>query len=212
MKVIKLYLLIAACASLVLLASSCGKPQQHAAAPIAKQATAPAIAAPVQRQTAPEKTATLTPQSQSPPTAEVPQPKVDPVADLISKVETEYQAGQQNFKAGNEDAAKLNFDRAFNLLMNSKLDMHSDQRLEQEYNKVLAGENSLELQALQQTPSSNEQKAEPAPIDEANETTTSVNPNVRAKAEAEIKATHSDLPLMMTDPVASYIDYFSNRG
>ena len=34
----------------------------------------------------------------------------------------------------------------------------------------------------------------------------------KAKAAAEIKATHSDLPLMLTDQVASYINYFSNRG
>jgi len=55
-------------------------------------------------------------------------------------------------------------------------------------------------------------KTEPAPIDETNEVTYPVDPNIRAKAEAEVKATHSDLPLMMTDPVASYINYFSNRG
>ena len=36
--------------------------------------------------------------------------------------------------------------------------------------------------------------------------------NVKANAEAEIKSTHSDLPLMMTDQVAGYINYFSNRG
>src|SRR5260221_273363 len=33
-----------------------------------------------------------------------------------------------------------------------------------------------------------------------------------AQAAAEIKASLSDLPLMMTDQVASYINYFSNRG
>ena len=39
-----------------------------------------------------------------------------------------------------------------------------------------------------------------------------VDANVKAKAEAEIKSTHSDLPLMMTDQVAGYINYFSTRG
>jgi membrane-bound lytic murein transglycosylase D len=56
------------------------------------------------------------------------------------------------------------------------------------------------------------QKSEPAPIDEANGITPSADANVRAKAQAEIKSTHSDLPLMMTDQVAGYISYFSNRG
>ena len=35
---------------------------------------------------------------------------------------------------------------------------------------------------------------------------------MKARAEAEIKSTHSDLPLMMTDQVAGYINYFSGRG
>ncbi len=57
-----------------------------------------------------------------------------------------------------------------------------------------------------------EPKSEPAPIDEANEITPAVDESVKAKAEAEIKSTHSDLPLMMTDQVAGYINYFSTRG
>ncbi len=65
---------------------------------------------------------------------------------------------------------------------------------------------------MQQGDGFTEQKSEPAPIDEANEVTYPVDPNIKAKAEAEIKETHSDLPLMMTDPVAGYINYFSTRG
>ena len=42
--------------------------------------------------------------------------------------------------------------------------------------------------------------------------TPAVDQNIKAKAEAEIKSTHSDLPLVMTDQVAGYINYFSNRG
>src|SRR5229473_1159206 len=54
---------------------------------------------------------------------------------------------------------------------------------------------------------------EPDPIDEANEVTNyPVDPSLKAQATAEIKATHSDLPLMMTDQVAGYINYFSSRG
>ena len=81
-----------------------------------------------------------------------------------------------------------------------------------EFDRIVDGINGLELLALQQGDGFTEQKSEPAPIDEANEVTPPVDPNVKAKAEAEIKSTHSDLPLMMTDQVAGYINYFSNRG
>jgi membrane-bound lytic murein transglycosylase D len=211
MKVIKLYLLIAACAVLAFAVASCGS-STHAA-PLLPQAMAPSISPAKPAAQAPKQPAVIT-QSDAQPTVET-EAKPDPVVELITAADKEYTEGQQHFKAGEQDAAKQSFDNAFDLLMNSKLDIHSDPRLEAEYNKVLAGENSLELQAIQQQPQTDNtdaQKSEPAPIDEINETTPSVDPNVKAKAEAEIKATHSDLPLMLTDPVAGYINYFSNRG
>jgi membrane-bound lytic murein transglycosylase D len=174
----------------------------------AKQASAPAIGA-----SAPPAAKTA---AEAPPAPATPPPqslaKSDPAADLIAQVEKEYQAGQANYQAGHLDAAKENFDRAFNLLLESSLDVESDERLQKEFDRLLDGVNGLEMQALQQGDGFTEQKSEPAPIDEANEVTYPVDPNIKAKAEAEIKQTHSDLPLMMTDPVAGYINYFSTRG
>ncbi|HEX7422749.1 MAG TPA: LysM peptidoglycan-binding domain-containing protein [Terriglobales bacterium] len=137
---------------------------------------------------------------------------VDPIGDLIARVEREYQSGQDNYRAGHLEAAKQNFDSAFNQLLGSGFDLRSDDRLERELDRILDGINGLELAALQQGDGFAEQKSEPAPIDEANELTPTVDENVKAKAEAEIKSTRSDLPLVMTDQVAGYINYFSNRG
>jgi membrane-bound lytic murein transglycosylase D len=147
-----------------------------------------------------------------------PQPKADPVAELIAKVEKEYQAGESEYAAGNKDTAKDHFDRAFNLLMSSSVEIRADKRYQPEFDRVLSGVNKMELEALQQQAEASpdntaDQKAEPAPIDEANEVTNyPVDPNLKAKATAELKATHSDLPLMMTDQVAGYINYFTSRG
>jgi len=138
--------------------------------------------------------------------------EVDPIADLIARVEKEYQSGQDNYRAGHLEAAKQNFDSAFNQLLGSGFDLHSDDRLEPELDRILEGINGLELAALQQGDGFAEQKSEPAPIDEANELTPAVDQNVKAKAEAEIKSTRSGLPLVMTDQVAGYINYYSNRG
>ena len=140
--------------------------------------------------------------------------EVDPVADLIASVEREYQSGQDNYHAGHLEAAKQNFDNAFNRLLGSGFDLRNtnDDRLQRELDRILDGINGLELAALQQGDGFAEQKSEPAPIDEANEQTPAVDQNVKAKAEAEIKFTRSDLPLMMTDQVAGFINYFSTRG
>jgi len=137
------------------------------------------------------------------------QAKPDPVADLIPEVEKEYQAGQKNQLAGNFNAAKANFDRALTLLSMPA----PDHRLQEESAKIQTAITELEIQTSKETETAApEQKSEPAPIDEANEVTYPVDPNIKAKAAAEVKATHSDLPLMLTDPVASYINYFSTRG
>jgi membrane-bound lytic murein transglycosylase D len=145
-----------------------------------------------------------------------PVPKPDPVADVIAASEKEYAAGQENIKAGNADAAKANFDRALTILTESSgqgtEDVEPDPRLQEESVRLHQALNDLNLQTTKPAEAAPEQKAEPAPIDEANEVTPPVDPNIRAQAAAEIKATHSDLPLMLTDPVAGYISYFSNRG
>jgi membrane-bound lytic murein transglycosylase D len=68
------------------------------------------------------------------------------------------------------------------------------------------------VDALKKGDGFTEQKAEPAPIDEANEVTFPVDPNIKARAQAELANTHSDLPLVMNDTVAGYINFYSTRG
>jgi len=132
------------------------------------------------------------------------------VGDLVARVEKDYQAGLDAYQAGQTDTAKQDFDSAFNALLESNLDIRSDGRLEKEFDRIVEGVNHLDLGNL--ASDSEAQKSEPAPIDETNGITPAADPNVKAKAQAEIKSTHSDLPLMMTDQVAGYISYFSNRG
>lgn len=137
-------------------------------------------------------------------------PAADPVGDLVASVENEYQAGLAKYQAGQPDAAKEDFDNAFNALLESKLDIRSDDRLQKEFDRITEGVNQLNLS--DSVADSEAEKSEPAPIDETNGITPSADASTRAKAQAEIKSTHSDLPLMMTDQVAGYISYFSNRG
>src|SRR6266446_314765 len=141
------------------------------------------------------------------------QVKTDPVADLIASAEKDYRVGEEKFKAGDLEAAKRGLDRAMDQLLQSPPEIRGDERVQHELERVLEGVNRPELAALQSDNPAAKQKAEPAPIDETNEITPPVDPNVKAQAEAEVKATRSELPLMLTDPVAAYINYFSTtRG
>jgi membrane-bound lytic murein transglycosylase D len=205
MRIQKLYFLIAAVVVLAL-GNACQTAQRPAAlVPSVKSSAPPLNANSAVTQSNAQAKVAPAPQTQT-------EAKTDPVAELIAQVEKEYKLGEENYKAGHLEAAKENFDRGFNLLLSSSLDVRTDERLQQEFDRILDGVNGLELQALQEGDGFAQQKSEPAPIDEANEVTYPVDPNLKAKAEAEIAATHSDLPLMLTDPVAGYISYFSSRG
>jgi peptidoglycan lytic transglycosylase D len=136
----------------------------------------------------------------------------DPVEELINRVEREYQQGQANYLAGHLDQAKDNFDHAFDLLVSYRSGVRGDDRLEDEFDKLVESVNALEMSALKQGDGFTRQSAEPAPIDEANESTFPVDPNIRAKAEAEVKSTKSDLPLVLNDFVVGYINYYNTKG
>jgi membrane-bound lytic murein transglycosylase D len=218
---------IAMLAALALLASSCQTAQKPATLLPAR--TAPTLTA------ATAATQATTPQQTQPPAAppappppqvetqapaqaqpESKPPASDPVGDLIAKVEKDFQAGLDAYKAGQTETAKQDFDNAFNSLLDSNVDIRSDDRLEKEFDHIVEGVNHLDLNSLgfssDSDSNSDAQKSEPAPIDETNDITLSADAKLKAKAQAEIKSTHSDLPLMMTDQVAGYISYFSSRG
>ena len=144
---------------------------------------------------------------------QTPSPKLDPAEALVAEAEKQYAAGQANYKAGHLEAAKSNFDEAFNTLLSSNLDLRKDERLEREFDKIVEAVHELEMAALRQGDGFSEPRSQPAPIDEANDITFPVDPNIKARAEAEIKTTKSDLPLVLNDQVAMFINYFSSaRG
>jgi membrane-bound lytic murein transglycosylase D len=187
-----------------LLLASCEPDKKAASTLPAKQATAPPPSAP-----SPETQTTAKPPA---PRAAAPQPSTETVQQLIAHAETEYARGKANYAAGHMEAAKDNFDSAFNLLLRGPVGVQKDERLQSEFDRIVEATHELELQALQAGDGFTEQRAEPAPIDEANNITFPVDPTIKAKAQAELANTHSDLPLMLTDPVVSYINYFSSRG
>src|SRR5882724_5485889 len=174
------------------------KPSAHATAPTITQTVA---------------TPTPTPVPTPTPQAVAPQPeKPDPVVTTIAEAEHAYETGLADYKAGHLDAAKQDFNHAVDILMQGPVGVKSDDRLEQEFDKITEEINKLEMVAFKEGDGFTEQQPEPAPIDEANQLTFPVDPNITARAEAELKTIQSDLPLMINDYVAGYINYFSTRG
>lgn len=186
--------------SAVLFGTGCEPSQpKNTATKVPVQATAPT-------QTASAKPAAPSEQASIPVT---PKP-TNPVDALIARAEELYQSGQKEYRDGHLETARQRFDQAFNALLSSGLDVRDDPKLEKEFDRIVDGVRDLEQVALREGDGFSEPRFEPAPIDEANDITFPVDPAVRAKAEAEIKTTKSDLPLMLNDQVAMFINYFSS--
>jgi membrane-bound lytic murein transglycosylase D len=126
-------------------------------------------------------------------------------------VEAAYQSGVTDYHAGKLQSAKADFDHAVDLMLNSSFDLRTEPQLHDEFEHIVDAVNTLELEALKQG-NGFAPKIEPAPVDIANDVTFPVDPDVKAQAIAELKTTQSDLPLVINDPVASFISYFSSRG
>ena len=211
--------MLASAIVLAMVSTACQTAQRPAAMLPAAQANAPVIAQAQpqkQKNDPPSATPAAAPPvpvaSQTQAQSQPPEPVVNPVADPVAEIDREYEEGEHNFEDGLLEAAKEHFSRAFDLLTKGSLDVKSDPKLQQKLDLVVTGLKSVDIQDQQQSEASAEQASEPAPIDEANEAAPPVDQTVKAKAAAEVKQTKSDLPLMMTDPVAAYINYFSGRG
>jgi len=160
------------------------------------QATAPSIASAQQAPT---------------PTPAPPQPTAQQqrVRGLIQQVEQAYAQGQAAYRKGKLADAKVDFDRAVDLMLLSGIDIKADSQLQDEFDRIVDGVNALEMEALKQGNGFVPQE-EPTPAEVASDVTFEVDPNIVAKARADLATTKSDLPLVVNDYVAAYINFFAN--
>jgi membrane-bound lytic murein transglycosylase D len=184
------------CTVLAFLLAGCA-PTTSTVASEGAQATAPALSqASVPAQA---------PQTISP----VPTTEQQRVRLLIQHVETAYARGQADYRKGRLLEAKTEFDRAVDLMLTSGIDIKSNAELQDEFDRIVDGVNAMEMEALKQG-NGFVPKEEPTPAEVASEVTFQVDPNIMAKAKAELATTKSDLPLVVNDYVAVYINFFAN--
>jgi len=159
------------------------------------QATAPPVQAPIAPQPAAPPAPRLTAQQQR-------------VHQLIAQVEAAYAAGDADYRKGQLAEAKIQFDRAVDLMLSSGLDIKADPQLQDEFDKIVDQVNGLEMEALKQG-NGFVPKEEITPAEAASDVTFAVDPNLVAKATADLATTKSDLPLVMNNYVATFINFFA---
>ncbi len=130
------------------------------------------------------------------------------VAALIQQVDAHYKSGVQNYQNNRLDAARLDFDFAVDLMLTSGIDIQADPALNDEFERTVNAVNSLEMDALKQG-NGFSPKPEQAPIDAVGDLTFAPNPELTASLKSTLNVT-SDLPLVINDEVAGYINAFAN--
>jgi len=182
-------------AVLALLWTGCVEHQKPQSPVVSPQATAPAVwPAPV---------------PEAPDATQLAKERQKRVQALIHQVDAAYSAGESNYRKGRLPEAKREFDRAVDMMLVSGFDIRTEPGLQEEFDRVLDGVNSLEMQALRRG-NGFVAPEEPTPADVAQEVTFKVDPNFVAKARANLATTKSDLPLVMNDYVAAFINLFAN--
>jgi membrane-bound lytic murein transglycosylase D len=176
----------------VLFLTGCPSDQQTQSTPppqaIAPQASAPAPA----------------PRPQPP----QPTPSQQRVRSLIAQVEAAYARGEASYHKGQLADAKIQLDRSVDLLLASGYDIAAEPQLQEEFEHLVDRINGLEMEALKQG-NGFVPPQEISPSEAANDVTFTVDPNAIAKAQAQLATTKSDLPLVVNEYVASFINFFA---
>src|SRR5262245_37230567 len=103
--------------------------------------------APVQA-TAPEPPAVVaTAYVPAPPAPQVP---TDPVADLIAASSTHFETGQHELQLGHLDAARTEFNKALEVLLESSYGTRSEPRIREHFDRLVERISAFEVTALAQ--------------------------------------------------------------
>ncbi|MGI4853264.1 MAG: LysM peptidoglycan-binding domain-containing protein [Janthinobacterium lividum] len=130
------------------------------------------------------------------------------VASLIVQVDKSYKSGVQNYRNNRLDAARIDFDFAVDLMLSSGIDIKQDAALNDEFERTVDAVNALEMVALKQG-NGFSPPVEESPIDVANELTFKTSPELTASLKGTLNV-QSDLPLVINDEVAGYINAYAN--
>jgi membrane-bound lytic murein transglycosylase D len=129
---------------------------------------------------------------------------------LIQQVEDAYARGEAEYRKGRLREAKQEFDRAVDLMLTCGIDIKGNAELQEEFDRIVDAVNALEMEALKQGNGFVPKEEEETPAEVAEDVTFVVDPNIVAKAKADLATTNSDLPLVVNDTVAGVINFFAN--
>jgi len=136
----------------------------------------------------------------------------DAVDLLVQQVDALYVSGMTDYRAGNLQKAKQEFDRALATLLESGRDIPGDERLSSEFDKVVENVYAVEAASLERGDALSLHNYEPTPLESFSGLTFPVDPRTKQRAQQELASVHSDLPLVSNDLVDGVLTYLQGQG
>lgn len=139
----------------------------------------------------------------------------DPISALIDTSRKHFEAGERELTVGHLERARVEFDRAVDVMLESPYGARTDARAREHFDRLIDRINAYEVTALAQGDGFVEKKYEPASIDELLKIATFPKPDADAQTTAAVKqdlaATEHDVPIPQNSRVLAYVELFQGR-
>ena len=143
------------------------------------------------------------------------QTPADPVVTLIATSQKHFDNGERELKLGHLDRARTEFDRAVDVLLESRYGARTDPRMREHFDRLIDRISAHEVSALAKGDGFAEKKYEPASIDELLKIATFPKPDVDSETKeavtADLAKTAHDIPIPLNERVLASVELLQGR-
>ena len=132
---------------------------------------------------------------------------------LRQRADQAFQRGKSYYQSSDVANARREFDAAVDWMLEAlEQDPQDRQEYEKSLDEMVDSIHRFDLAGMVASVAIEDVRFEKAPLEDILQMTFPVDPRLKDKVREQVKATVSQLPLMVTDPVLGYIHYFSGQG
>lgn len=147
--------------------------------------------------------------------APTPAPAPDPIVTLIGASQKHFDTGQQELAIGHLERARIEFDQAIEVLIESPYGARYDARLREHFDRLVDRISAYEVTALAAGDGFTEKRSEPASIDALLEASTfaapAASPATKEAVASDLVSTKHDIPIPLNARVLAYIELFQGK-
>jgi membrane-bound lytic murein transglycosylase D len=140
---------------------------------------------------------------------------LDPVAALLAESDRYFLAGQKALEEGHAAAAKIEFDKAIDVLMDSPYGGRTEPRIREHFDRLVDRISTYEVKALADGDGFTEKQYEPASLDELLALSATlvppVPPGLKDTVSSDLELNGHDIPIPLNQRVLAFVELFQGR-